>query len=219
MSKLIPILLLTAFLYVPASVKADPLVLLTFDEATRPADLYQSQGVYLTTIFISNSDGSVDGAINDIALRTSPSAVSPPQGAFAVNTNPQFAGVNGISAEFKFTTSEGLVIPGSTNFVQFNVIGTQGTWTVLFFDTTNQIYADLQTGLIGTITGTSDQVVVFSSANPIGRFVFIPSVLNGPTGIDNLQFEATSVPEPATLVLLGLGVGGLFARRNRLHRR
>ncbi|HKR21897.1 MAG TPA: PEP-CTERM sorting domain-containing protein [Pyrinomonadaceae bacterium] len=212
MSKLLPILLLAAFLYIPASVNADPVVL-TFDEPTRPSDLYQSQGVVLMTILIRN--GSVDGAINDIVLRTSPAAVSPPQGLFPVNVNPQFAGVNGIDGRFVFTTSENVVVQGSTTSVQFNVIGSQGTWTVLFFDTTNPNQADIQTGLIGTFTGSTDQVINFSSANGIGRFVLIPSLVNSTTGIDNLQFEATSVPEPSTLLLLAFGVGGLVARKRR----
>ena len=74
---------------------------------------------------------------------------------------------------------------------------------------------DSTTGLIGSITGNTDQVVSFSSAAGIHRFVFLPSGVNVPTGIDNLQFEATSVPEPASLVLLTVGIGGVLGHKRR----
>ena len=215
MSKLTQVLVLTVFLFVPAFVKADPIVLITFDDPPpAPLQTYRSQGVELSTIFLDSSH-HVDGAVNDITLRTTAAAVSPPQGAFPVSTNPQFNGINGLNANFVFTTSENVVVPGTTNSVSFNVIGSQGTWTVLFFDSSNQSFVDLTTGLISTITGDSDRLVTFSTTAGISRFVFIPSHLNGTEGIDNLSFGATSVPEPASMFLLSLGIGGLFALKKR----
>lgn len=207
--RLFQILLLAFFLYAPAVVKADPLVLIDFDSPL-PSDLYASQGVFVTTILI-NANGTGQGTFSGVLLLPTPNAVSPPQAAFAAQVNPLFNGVNGISGQFMFTTSDGVLVPAATQFVSFNVVGSQGTWTVLFFDTTNPFGADLQTGLITTITGNTDQLVVFSTSAGIGRFVFIPSGLNVLEGIDNLQFKATSVPEPATLLLLTLGAGGLSA--------
>jgi hypothetical protein len=118
-------------------------------------------------------------------------------------------------ANFVFTTAENIVVPSVTPSVSFNVIGSQGTWTVLFFDITSDNHLDSTTGLIGSITGNTDQVVSFSFAAGIHRFVFLPSGVNAPTGIDNLQFEATSVPEPASLVLLTVGIGGVLAHKRR----
>ena len=207
--RLSQILLLALFLYAPGVVKGDQLVLIDFDSPL-PLDAGQSQGVFLSTILI-NASGTGQGTFGGVVLLPTAAAVSPPQAAFAAQVNPLFNGVNGISGQFLFTTSEGVVVPAATQSVSFNVVGSQGTWTVLFFDTTNPIASDLQTGLIATFTGNTDQLVVFSTSAGIGRFVFIPSGLNVFEGIDNLQFEATSVPEPATLLLLTLGVGGLLA--------
>ena len=216
MSKVIKLLVLTLFLYTPIAVKADSLVLIDFDSSL-PSDLYASQGVFLNSIGIHLPSGDGQGIGGGIMLLPTPAAVSPPQAAFASQINPLFQGVNGISGQFVFTTSESVLVLASTGFVSFNVVGSQGTWTALFFDTTNQIGTDVHTGLIATITGNTDQLVVFSSTVGIGRFIFIPSGLNVLEGIDNLQFEPTSVPEPASLLLLTLGVGGLLARQRRKH--
>ena len=210
MSRLIQLLVLTVVLCAPTVVRADPLVLLDFDTPL-PSDLYQSQGVFLTTIFIDQQSGHAS-LFTGILLLPTPAAVSPPQAAFASQAvNPLFPGVNGINSQFMFTTSEGVVVPASTGSVSFNVVGSQGTWTVLFFDTTNPNAFDVQTGLIGSITGNTDQLVVFSSSVGIGRFVFLPSGLFVLEGIDNLQFEPTSVPEPSSLLLLAFGIAGLLA--------
>lgn len=218
MFRLIQLLVLAVILYAPAVVRADPLVLIDFDTPL-PSDLYLSQGVFITTIFIDPS-GPVS-IFTGLSLLPTPAAVSPPQAAFASQEiNPQFPPIKGISGQFMFTTSEGVVVPGRTGFVSFNVVGSQGTWTALFFDTTNPNPFDVQTGLIGSITGNTDQLVVFSFSQGISRFVFIPSGLNVLEGIDNLQFEPTSVPEPASLLLLTFGIAGLLVRRRheRLHK-
>ena len=213
MPKFAQILGLTLFLLSPALVKADP-VLIDFDSPLPPNAFYQAQGVVFHTA--TATAGQLDGAINNvIVLQPSPAAVSPPNGAFAAPVQPLCTCVNGIMANFVFTTGENIVVPSVTTSVSFNVIGSQGTWTVLFFDITSDNHLDSTTGLIGTITGNTDQVVSFSFAAGIHRFVFLPSGVNVPTGIDNLQFEATSVPEPASLVLLTVGIGGVLAHKRR----
>ena len=215
MRKSVPFLALALFLLTPALAKADPLVLINFDSPLPPSAFYQSEGVVFHTVFANPAGDLVGGINNLIVLQASPAAVSPPNAAFAAPINPLFNGVNGISASFVFTNPEGFVLPATTHSVSFNVVGSQGTWTVLFFDDTSQNIFDAHTGLLTTITGSTDQVVVFSSDVGIGRFVFIPSVINGPTGIDNLQFEATAVPEPASLILLGIGFGSALAHKKR----
>ena len=214
-SKLIQILALVLFLF-PVAVNADPLVLINFDTPL-PNDLYSSQGVVLTTVGISQPSGRGTLVITNLRLLATPAAISPPQAAFAVGVNPLFSGVTGIMGDFVFKIPEGIVVPAATQSVSFNVVGSQGTWTALFFDQTNKGSFDVQTGLIATITGNTDQLVVFSHAAGIRRFIFIPSGLNVLEGIDNLQFEATSVPEPSSVILITLGVGGLLARK-RLRR-
>jgi len=213
MSRIIHLVVLAAFLYLPVGVKATPVVLIDFDSPL--PDLGLSQGVILGTPLIINGDKT--GIITTISIRSSPSAVSPPNAAFPFPTNPLIGGVNGIEGEFFFNSPDSQVpLFATTRFVSFNVVGSQGPWTVLFFDITNTKSFDIQTGLIGMITGNTDQLVSFSFAGGIHRFVLMPPVVNGSTGIDNLQFEATAVPEPSALLLLTLGIGGLFARKRRM---
>ena len=211
MRRFAQILAVALFLFAPALVKADP-VLIDFDSPLPSGGFYQAEGVQFVTLSV-NPNGEFEGIGPGIRLLPSPAAVSPPNGAFAGLINPLSANINGISATFRFTGSE--LIPVTTPFVSFNVIGSQGTWTVLFFDETNQLGFDETNGLIGTITGNSDQVVTFSSNVGIRRFVFIPSTRNSLEGIDNLQFGPTSIPEPASLALLSFGIGGLLAHKRR----
>lgn len=206
--RLVQVLFVALFLYVPGVVKADQLVLIDFDSPL-PPNLAQTKGILLTTVLLDENGIVVDPGFDGVVLLPTPAAVSPPQAAFATHVNPLFNGVNGISGEFLFTTSEGVLVPATTQFVSFNVVATQGTWNVLFFDSNN---------LITTITGNTDQLVVFSTAVGIRQFMFIPSGLNVLEGIDNLQFEATSVPEPGSLLLLAIGIGGLLARTRSKHR-
>lgn len=197
---LVQILVLASFLYIPSIVKADQLVLIDFDSPL-PPDLPQSKGILLSTALID--EHGARGGFDGVVLLPTPFAVSPPQAAFATHVNPLFNGVNGISGQFVFLTSENVLVAATTRLVSFNVVASQGTWTVLFFNSSN---------VIATITGNTDQLIVFSTTAGISQFIFIPSDLNVLEGIDNLQFEATSVPEPASLLLLAIGIGGLVAR-------
>jgi hypothetical protein len=230
MSKTIRILVLTVFLFVPAFVKADPIILINFDDPSpAPLQTYRSQGVELSTILIDPTGAgcplflnqcTVAGSINDISLRTSTAAVSPPQGAFPVAVDPLSNHINGLLISFVF--AEVGVVPASPFVVSLNIIGSQGgTWHLLVFDETSQSFFDLTTGLTSHITGTADQsfAAQVDFANRISHIIFIPSQQNGPEGIDNLQFTATAVPEPASMLLLSLGIGGLLAlkRRKRFH--
>src|SRR5689334_9971658 len=98
MSKFIQLLVLAVFLYLPVAVQADPVVLINFDDPSpAPLQRYRSLGVEISTILLQPIDSRcpslinhcmVVGTINDIALRTSASAVSPPQGAFPAAIDP-----------------------------------------------------------------------------------------------------------------------------------
>jgi len=226
MSRFIQVLVVTVFLCVPAFVKADPIILINFDDPSpAPLQTYRSLGVEISTILIHPTGAgcplflnqcTVTGTINDIALRTSAAAVSPPQGAFPVAIDPASGDINGLL--FTFVFDEVGVIPASPFVVSLNIIGSQGgQWHLLVFDETSQSFSDLTTGLTSHITGTADQsfAAQVDFANRISHIIFIPSQPNGPEGIDNLQFTATAVPEPASMLLLSLGIGGLLAVKRK----
>jgi PEP-CTERM motif len=230
MSRFIQLLVLTVFLCVPAFVKADPIILINFDDPSpAPLQTYRAQGVEISTILLRPTNDrcpsllsacTVVGTINDISLRTSAAAVSPPQGAFPVAIDPSSNDINGLLVTFVFDQVG--VVPSRPFVASLNIIGSQGgRWHLFFFNPTSQSFFDLTTGLSSHITGTADQSFA-SHADflHISHFIFIPSQQNGPEGIDNLQVTATAVPEPASMLLLSLGIGGLFALkgRKRFHR-
>lgn len=82
--------------------------------------------------------------------------------------------------------------------------GDSDTVTLFGYDALNNLVDS------DTFTGLSAQTLSISGAG-ITRFEIIQS---GLIGIDDFTFNATSVPEPGTLALLGMGLAGVaFSKR------
>jgi len=73
---------------------------------------------------------------------------------------------------------------------------------------------DVQNGTVQMLSGTFDDGTPFSDFANIGT-MFDVSTINFASGSEVAQITLTVVPEPASMMALGLGALGLFAKRPR----
>jgi hypothetical protein len=120
----------------------------------------------------------------------------------------------GISVRFVLP---GTFSPGVTDSVSFMVVGTDSSqaalWSAAIFNPDGT--------LLETRSGSTDGLVNFLRAQAdIARVEFYPSVFR--EGIDDLTFgnisTANPVPEPATLLLFGMGLSGVAGAVRRRRR-
>jgi hypothetical protein len=201
------------------SAKADPIVITFDDVPSGTYATYNPAGIGFHTVH-TNTNGEVMSTSSAI-IQSSSQANTPSNAIFGGQLNPLALLHNNVAGQFLIAipAPPHPVNRATTDFVSLHVVGTvpgqTNPWTVAFYDLTYNPY-DLTVGLIGTVSGLTDQFVSFSYEKGIHAFVLMNSGPNLQEGIDTVSFNAPQVPEPATLVLLGTGI---TAMASKLHRR
>lgn len=210
-------LLLLCVLSVEA--KADP-VTITFDNIPSGGNPNLSPNGIIFYGIHTNASGAVVSTGGGVVLSSDQSNTAP-NALFGSQLNPLAFLRNNIAGEFLVRTQANTFSSATTDFVSLYVVGTvQGQtdeWTVAFYDETFN-NNDLTVGLIGSVSGTTDQLVSFSANRGIHAFVLINSGPNRHEGIDTVTFNSPEVPEPATLLLLGSGLVGFGVKTFRQRR-
>ena len=128
-------------------------------------------------------------------------------------------GTNVIYGDLGSQIGEGAVsvlLDANTDVFGFNVVGTNGgVFTVQFFNAYGLLLASL------TQNATDSYFAFEATGGDLIRAVSFTNTDPGGVGYDNVTFNAAdaTVPEPATLALVGLAFAGLGVSRRAANRR
>ena len=168
--------------------------------------------------WVSAASNSELTAFSGTAVNAGPGfATTTAVGALAL-VNQTASGTNGKSAVFKFSMAgfQDLVVSyasqrSNTGFTnQAWAFSTDGTnWTD--HQTINGLTTSFTAQTLTTITGLNGATDAYLRLTVTGA-----TAAAGNNRLDNIQFNATAVPEPTSLLLVGsIALGGLVYRRNR----
>lgn len=97
--------------------------------------------------------------------------------------------------------------PGTTSFDLSYQLDNTGTWIKILDDQTiiaDQTYHSFTSGILSDIVNQSSVQLKFSDLDKTGNDKF---------AFDNFELSGTQIPEPATILLLGLGVSAILRKR------
>ena len=115
---------------------------------------------------------------------------------------------NGNIAETGATAATGSIIFASTtNFVSFDWLTINGNCVITAFDASNNV---LSTFVGNSSNGNNGSGVIYgtNTINATGIKYLALHDDGGSVGISNLTYDRNPVPEPATMLLLGIGLLG-----------
>jgi hypothetical protein len=203
--KLVTVLAMGLFMLGMANVASAAII--NFDEfapANTSLNFLSTEYNYLGITFINTDDGSTWGGIGN---------GDPGNWDLEGTNGSAFLGYNGSSY------SSNLLFNSSIYNLSFDVSRSNGSSAGNSF--TANAY-DVASNLLESITITFGDInswstVSFTSSNIVSLHWFGNGDSFHPFGVDNLQWnESASVPEPATMLLLGFGILGLAGFRRKL---